>query len=1145
MRLNLIYGGVGTGKTEHCIRIISNIIKNNPNERAILIVPEQYSYTTERSLIEKLGGTGANGIEVLTFSQLFRRYIKKVKNYLSPSGKNILFSVAVSEVKEELGIFSRSADKTGFVDKIAELVSEMKRSLIEPEDLTSAIEHNDGILAEKLKSFKNIYTSYNDLIKCNFADSDDDFKRLAEAVMLNDEFKNTHIFFDGFSDFLPQHYEVIKAFLKSAKSLNITLCLPEGEKTTGDIFTMPAITAQKLKKLCNVTGANLSEQYCGNYCYRIKSDEIRWLLENWDKRRNVYKKEVNDISLFCARDLYSETEEVAKKIIETVKSGVRFGDIGVLCGNSEQYEHLIDAVFSDFKIPYFNDSAKKITEHPIILTVLAAFDIAAEGWSYEAVFKYLRAGYIYIKEDDKIEPIDIEDIDILENYVLKHGVRGKKKWLCEDDWQENSSGVFSEFIEGEKETAEDMERINSVRRKIIKPFEKFYNTSCGCVRECAIALFEFLCDIHIYEGIEIETETLLRGGMNDEAERMKKIWNLLMEVINQAASVAGEKKCSREKFCEMMRAGLSKAEMQIIPPGVDSVAVGAADKNSPAVRKILFFIGAVNGTMPAETHAEGILNDADRNALIDMGFEIGGNPNTLSARENFKFYRSVMSATEKLYFSYPAVDSEGNSKYPAAFVGDLHKMFPKMKIYDGFEENFKENIFTPRQAFLHVMRSVKEENCRTNVEKIKECFKDSLEFSEKLDMIDYAEKYRKVQPQITAENAKLLYNNYHRYSVSKLNDYSACPFRFFVKHGLKAKEQEIQKIHKFEIGSLLHWAVCEYCREVEKGNENQEECAKIWSELSKEESNEIIDKIMSDISLRILKNFSHNRGRIEYLLKRMKKILIRSVEIVRLSLANGEYTTVCYEQKFEIEIKWNEKSVGLNGVIDRVDAAECKEEGKIYLRVIDYKSGSKSFDVISVANSSDMQLVVYAIAATELYKKGALGRTSEKLEPVVGGILYNKLRDDMLVCSKKSPEDADAQLISKMKLDGSVVTGDDEISDAERMDRKLASPGSKSEFLKLAVNAKGNGLDKRLSAVMPRNKFEILMNYVKKTTVNLDDEIFKGNIGINPSFDGNVRACRYCKFKEICLYDIRTDGEKKLIEKEDDAWQHMESEIKK
>lgn len=1147
MLLDLIYGGVGTGKTELCIELIERTMKKNPTHNAILTVPDQYSYTAEKRIAERLGGIGLNGIEVLTFSQFFRRYIKKDKTYLSAAGKQMLFYRAVSGVKTDgKSLFSGSADKPGFVGKVAELVSEMKRYTVLPRQLKELSEGKTDMLSRKLSEFADIYAAYDEELERGFTDADDDFVRLAEFIEESGEFKNTHIWFDGFADFLPQHYRVIRAFLRCAGSVHVSLCMEETEKEQAGVFSVSADTAQRLKKIAEDEGARIYEQSCENVCRTIRSPELMHLMKNWDNRRKIYGGEAEDISLFAARDLYSEVDYAAKKIIEEVKNGARYRDITLFCCGVEKYSHLIEAVFGDYSIPYFTDIEVPITEHPIILTVLAAFSADSENWSYESVFRYLRSGYVYVKGSGGAERLSADSIDLLENYVLRHGIRGKKAWLGEKAWEE-LGGVFDEIIDDRRGMPEDIEEINRVRGIIAAPFRKFYENASGrrSVRELSEALYKFLCDIHLYEGIEEEVRRLSDSGNRNEAEQMKQIWNFLMEVINQAVVIASEEKISRESYCEMIKSGLSRAVMQIIPSGIDSVAVSDAGRNSAGNADIVFFLGAIGGTMPNEVHSDGILSDADRKKAEEIGLEIAKDSVKKSKQEMFKLYRAVTSASRKIYLSYPTSDAEGTAMQPSAFVADLYRMFPKMKLEDNLADVSEEHIYNKKQAFLYIMRSVSDKKLKKNATAAAEIFKGDEDFERSLGMARYAGEYKKRQPEISAENARALYNDYHRYSVSRLNDYSACPFSYFIKHGLKAQEREIRQIRKFEIGSLLHYAVCEYCRDVEGELTDFSDIKRRWLELEKEESDSIAERIMEDISERILSSASRDAGKIKYILGRMKKILLRSVEIVRLSLSRGEYTAVCYEEKFQIDIEWGGKSVGLNGTIDRVDASPCEEEGKLYLRVIDYKSGNKSFDVTSISNSTDMQLVVYAIAATELYKKGALGRAQKGLTPEISGILYNKLRDDRVKCKEANTEELEKLRISQMKPDGIVVADKAEEADAAvRMDRNLTA-GAKSEFMKLALTSKGDALDGRFSSAVERDKFNILMNYVKKTTVRIDSEIFGGKIEIKPSSGKGGRACRFCAYREICLYDPASDGERKELKSKDEAWSFMEEEVGK
>lgn len=1131
MLLDLIYGGIGTGKTQRCIELIEKILKKNPGHRTVVTVPEQYSYITEKRIVEHFGGMGINGIEVLTFSQFFRRYLKNETDYLLPSGKQMLICKAAQKVCDADSIFSLSINKPGFVGKLSELMSEMKHYLITEEALRTASDSESGLMSRKLKAAADIYDEYNALILRGFSDSEDDFEKFADFIEKSNEFENTHILFDGFTDFLPQHYAVIRAFLVKAASVHVTVC----KKENSEIYALPAQTAEKLKKMCREQGVKIYEQNCGEECRTVNSPELLHLERFWTDKRHIYADKTKDISLFCAKDLYSETEHAANIILNEVKNGTNYGDIGIMCGDTEKYVHLIEAVFGTHNIPYFIDNDTPVTAHPIILTVLGIFDIIEENWSYESVFRYLRAGFLYNEDGTEY---DRRKFDRLENYVLRHGIRGKSRWFSE--WTQEAAGVFDTVMGEYTRTEENLEEINATRAAVCKPFTKFYEKGKGTVRELSEALFEFLQDINLFEGIRAEALKLNGIGERDAAERMKKIWNLLMEVINQAVVTMGGDMTSRKNYARILREGLSAAKMKIIPPGLDTVSIGAADKNSSARPKVMIFMGAVSGTMPTEVHSKSIFTDRDREALAKKGIETAGTSQAKTMQEEFKFYRAVVSASERIYFSYPTSNADGEAQLPSAFVKKLYKVFPKLSISDDLAEQKPKEISNSKDAFLYIMRAVSDNSMRHNARLLTRFFKNDEYLSEKLPLVRTAAEYRKKQPQLTAESVRLLYNDYHRYSVSRLNDYAACPFAYYIKHGLKAKEQQTWQIQKFDIGSLLHWAVCEYCSEVDGGADSFEETKQRWSELTDEKSNEIIDRLIDDIAERTLRGLKRDREKISYLIGRMKKILIRSVDIIRLSLTKGDYSAVCYEEKFGVDISWKGKSIGIDGKIDRIDAAPNTEYGELSLRIIDYKSGSKKFDITAISNGEDMQLAVYAIAATELYKKGALGHASKGLLPVTRGLLYNKLNSSTVLCGED--DDAENKIRNSMKLDGVVIVNEnDEVFTAAQMDRDIAAGGT-SSFLKLAVNSSGNALNKSTSSFITESKFKILSDFVRKTAVSLDEEIYSGKIDILP-VGAKRRACGYCKYKEICLYDAGLCKTRQTVANADEAWDYMEKEV--
>jgi|GEM_PF-4739896 len=340
----------------------------------------------------------------------------------------------------------------------------------------------------------------------------------------------------------------------------------------------------------------------------------------------------------------------------------------------------------------------------------------------------------------------------------------------------------------------------------------------------------------------------------------------------------------------------------------------------------------------------------------------------------------------------------------------------------------------------------------------------------------------------------------------------------------------------------MHWAVCEYCRIVEDGAGDFTELKKKWRELSDEQSRQIIMDVMASAQTRIIGKLNRDQEKVRYLIMRMTKTLQRSSEVIRKSIARGDYAAVCYEQDFRIHIRWGQDSVRVVGTIDRVDLAEDAGQKTADLRVVDYKSGRKDFDIVSICNWQDMQLVVYAVAALELYRTGGLRFARQNYQPRVGGVLYNKLRDDIKTVS---PDTADAALeaAKEMKADGVVVldTADGQyLPDAVyKTDKTLLEEGvSESEFIKIKL--KKDGLPDAHSKVTSREDFDVLMAYVKKSAVEIDREIYDGKIEIAPALSGGQKACAFCLYNDICLFDGKgVQGCKDARE----AWEKMKREV--
>lgn len=1144
MLLNIITGAVGSGKSDYLYNLISENLEKNPDANAILIVPEQFSYNAEKKLSQSFGGLGLNRIEVLTFSRLISRYIKSDKN-LSQVGKTVLISKAISSMSKENVYFSTSK-KQGLVSSVSELFSEFKRYNITPGDLQDIVLENP-LSSKKLAGVLEIYQNYIGFFSENFTDSEDAPGIFADYILTHDTFANTFIFIDKFNDFMPQDYDILKAFLLKSRGIFATLPTADDDPDgiTGPVLkTKSRLWSMALSENIQPKEIKLSPKET------FTAPDISHLLINWDSER-VYDKRCENICVFASRDLYSEVEHSAAKIMELVrKQKLRFRDIGVIVGDMNSYLHILSAVFKESGIPFFCDEKLSVSMHPIARTVLSLFRIIDSNWSYSSVFDYLRTGYVFIKNEDGVSPIHPEDVDILENYVLATGIRGKKGWFS--PWTESGKTIFDDVIENFSQKNYDLERLNLLREEIIRPFENFLENRSRTVRKIAEAVYNFLCDINLYEGIKKECEYFDANGLRDLSEQYKQVWNTIIEVLNQTVVATGDDVVSRETFFGYIQNGLTQSGIAIIPSGLDQVSVGTVERNAPNNVKVLFILGALHGDIPQELSASTIFSAFDRaqinEALSKKEKELAPDDLGRIALSNLKLYRTVSTAQNQLLISYPIANSEGNALSPSRFVTLLKKMFPDIKTEDNIiSKTPEEELLSSQNRGFYYLLSKPHEYFKKDREKLWEAvfkwYEKKPEYASRFGILETASQYRKIVPRLSRLKAELLFGKGKRYSITALEKYNRCPFSYYLEKGLKAQPQEIKQVEKSHIGSLIHAAICEFCKAVEKGARTVSDIHKNWLSLTDEDASALISAIMQDMREKIMRHVNSDENRIEYLLARCEKTLKKALETVRKSLSQGAYTSVCYEKDFEVNIDWKDETVTLFGTIDRIDVMEKIAENRANIRIVDYKTGHKDFSISAIVNRLDMQLVLYAVAAESLYKKGEIPSTDKNLSPCISAIMYNKINDDMVKIKENDVSLAEKAIKNKGRLDGVIVLDNEDASlDSviTDMDESILD-NKESEILNISFNKDGS-----LSAssqVTSRDTFDSLCQYMKKSAIETHKAIKSGDISITPYKNGQFSPCAYCDYSEICMFDARKSGFRTLISKEDTALEFIRKEL--
>lgn len=1119
MSLYIVLGGPNSDKTLYCFEEM----QKRAGSEICMIVPDQFSYAAEKNAIRLLGGTGLNGIEVLTFNRIVYRIRQKIiqPDYITASGREMLVCRAIKEVIGEDSIFFGCIDKDGFVAVISGLISEFKRYSITPEILAEQCTRaSNKALEDKLTDISKIYNRYEELIGDNFSDSDNDLDAAAEYIRTSGMFKGQTVFFDGFSDFLPQNMNVVEEIIKNADDVYITLCIPENVRINDDTFDTCRKTYSSVKRIARECGADTHDIMLGDT--KKRSDGINFLINNWNGIGAKYDKETEDIDIFYAKNPYSEVERAAARIVKCVREeGLRFRDIAVLCGDMSTYGKIVQSTFGEYDIPYFTDETTPISDHPVITGITAVFDILENDWRYDDVFRYLRAGFVY---DSNNMPIERTKIDKLENYVLRWGVRGKKQWLSDKAWRKKRGDIF-----GTDESEEIDEEMDLLRNMITAPIENFRQKASGKnAQEKAAALFEFLEEIHMPDGIENEVNVLRAKGFMDEAAQFEKVWELLIEAIEQVYTVIGAQRCSMSDFARYIIAGLSKCDIRIIPSSLDHVAVGTIDRSRNADAKHLFILGANYGKIPPDMTKEGILSNRDREELseklAEYNLSVAPDTKKRDTAERYKVYRSLCSAYEGLHISYSASGVNDDTLRPSQFVVDITRMFPKIKKSDDMIVPV-DNIESVKSAFRMLMLHF--DDCGGAWGEIRRYFEENEEYKPK---IDHVLNSCRANAGITAENAKRLFASDER-SVSQFEKYASCPYSYFLSYGLRLHERDVWEINKINIGNLCHRIVQKYCERVSEGLSTLSEIHSRWHHMSDEESTRIITSIIDEETAVGLKNAVYGKGRMRSVMNRIRRVVYTSVNTINQSLSKGDFVYSASEKGFSQEIG----GVRVRGAIDRVDIAET--DGKAYIRVVDYKSGKQSFDLKKIAAGLNLQLVTYAIAARNLYLENSFSpRQSHFADVRIGGILYNKIRDDIV--SESDAETALKKRDQNRKMSGRVFVDDMDGFDIKQpnvvsmMDSTLKA-GEISEFLPVSITAKG-GINMRSTACASSEEAVLLMRHTKKCIGKAQSDILSGNIPISPYSMGGFAPCEYCEYMQVCKFDNKVHSYRNINLTQDD-----------
>lgn len=1160
MSLRFIYGRAGSGKTRFCLGEIKSKLAAGATQPLVLLVPEQFTFQAERDLITVLGTGGILKTEVLSFRRMAYRAFNEAGGitypHIHPAGKCMILYRILDKMRDSFQVFSRSADRQGFVNTLSTLITEFKRYNVTPEALENAgkgLEEGNP-LKGKLMELTSVYALFEKTLAERYRDPDDDLTLASRKLGSTSLYDGAEIWIDGFAGFTPQEYGVIGRLMQKAERVNISFCTDclEGEGVSGDtdIFSSIKTAYRKLVKMAKENGIPVEPAVILNKkpLFRFSLSPELSHLERYlyAYPYKTYREETQDISLFSSVNIFSEIEACARDIVRLCRDrGMRYREIAVVAGNLAGYEKLIEAIFAEYGIPCFIDRKVDIVNHPLVRLILSMLDIFIENWSYEAVFRYLKTG---------LTGIDQDSIDRLENYVLACGIRGGR-WTEEQEWRMVPGLIPDEkSLEDEEEL---LEGINRIRAQVLAPLMEFRKKTRGRKRasEFCASLYDFLCTLGVPERIEDSIERFRKSGNLNLANEYSQVWNIVMEVFDQTVEVMGDETFGIERFANILKIGFGEYKIGLIPAALDQVLVGSIERSKSHEIKALYILGANDGVFPPAAAEEGILSDQDRAVLNNAGIELASDTRTQAFDGQYLVYRALTTAGSYLRISWPIADHEGRTLRPSLVVSRLRKLFPAITetsniLPSGSASEEMELLSCRAPVFKSMVSALRQ---RADGKEIKPIwqgvyrwFAAQEEWKQKCQAARAAFQYKNLAQPVSRDKIAALYGDPAVSSVSRLEKYTACPFAFYVQYGLGARERKVYSLRPPDVGTFMHAVIERFSRLVSEGEIS-------WRSFDRDWCSAKVSEIVDEMLEKMQGSGVAASKRYTALTVRLKRVVARAVWLIAEHIRRSSFNPVAYEVDFGengeyppiiIELDSGEK-ICLTGRIDRVDA--LKTEDGTYLRIVDYKSGSRDFRLSDVYYGLQIQLITYLDAIWESGGSfaGDGSRTAEQSqgagEPspyLPGGMLYFKIDDPIVKGNgKMAEEEIEKAIMKQLKMRGLLLA---DVKLIREMDNSIEGA---SMIIPATIN-KGEVLGKNTSAAT-MEQFKLLRKYVRKLLKDLCGEMMKGNVSIKPYKKKGTTSCKYCSFSPVCQFDtaMKENSFKLLYDKDnDEVWSLMEQE---
>ena len=1126
MSLRFYFGPSGSGKSHRIYEEIMQRAAEEPGRNFLIIVPDQFTMQTQKDLVMRSDRDGILNIDVLSFGRLSHRILEEVGTkempVLDDTGKSLVLQKVAADLKEQLPAMGSLLHKQGYIHEVKSAISEFMQYGISTQDMDKLITsaQKRGALAMKLKDLKTLYRGFQDYIRDHFITTEETLDVLRRSLSKSKILKGSVVVFDGFTGFTPIQNRLIQELMRVCAETIVTVTIGVGEdpyKMDGEqkLFHLSKKTVADLEKLAAEAEVERGEDLFvkGGPNRFAKAPALHYLEQNLFRYQyEPYAGEQQEIHMFEALSPREEVHQTALYIRHLIREqGMSYRDIAVVIGDLEGYASYVETEFGQLEIPCFLDRTRGIVLNPMIEYIKSALQLYIKDFSYDTVFHFLRSG---------MADISREEIDELENYVIRTGARGYRTY----------SRLFTrrtEELQGNAEGSEQaeektMERLNRIRQQFMDAVEILHMGSQEKAGDYVSHLYDFLEQDQLQQKLLNYQQQFEKEGDLSRAREYAQIYRLVMDLLDQVYELLGEEEISRQEFADILEAGFGEITVGTIPQNVDRIVVGDMERTRLKQVKVLFFLGVNDGNIPKNASKGGIISDMDREFLIESGTEMAPSPRQQMYIQRLYLYLNMTKPSEQLYLSYAKVNSEGKGIRPSYLIDTVRKLFPAMSVEYPQNRSRLEQIEGRQEGARYLAEELREYVEGTLPEEERQDFYLMYRAYEAdaagRDLLTRAAFRRYRESGLSRIVARALYGQQLENSVSRLETYAACACRHFLQYGLSLQEREEFGFEASDMGTVYHAVLENFAGKLAESNLT-------WWDFTEDFATKAVKESVEAYAATYGETVLYSSARNEYAITRMSRILTRTVLTLQKHLKQGSFQPDDYELSFRfaedldsihVDLSEDEK-MHLQGRIDRIDVSEDAEH--VYVKVIDYKSGNRKFDLAALYYGLQLQLVVYMNAAMEMES-----RKHPDKEIVPAALLYYHIDDPTIETPVElTDEQINEQILAKLRMNG-VVNSDPEV--VERLDRYM-----QDKSVVIPVEKKKDGSFSARSGVLSREEMQLISSYVDAKIRSIGREILDGKIAANPYEKGNEEACTYCAYKKVCGFDGSIPGyEKRQLE---------------